>query len=259
MRTGPPLASSSRPLSPGSQNSTPAPRLDRLGADPSPQPPTLFTDASEILGSCCRTWLRGAAITEIDSIPLRGGRCLIAEPVSSGSAAVLLTSSDGNQVGLNVGIMRECGNRTGLSRGTYLARLKSTQPRRKPTGRSNPCLVAVTFSPAVSRGSRHDASWTDDTTKGGGSSRPALSSDQRARRDPAGVDAARQHLTDILPNLLIEERVQLGIHRFEEVAVLLPIQRQVIELERVGLEIEQLDVVHLDERLDRARPVVLLG
>src|SRR5262245_46036418 len=36
-----------------------------------------------------RSWLRGAAITEIDSIPLRGGRCLIAEPVSSGSAAVL--------------------------------------------------------------------------------------------------------------------------------------------------------------------------
>src|SRR5215471_4951543 len=60
-------------------------------------------------------------------------------------------------------------------------------------------------------------------------------------------------------NILIDERVQLGTPRFEEAAMLLPVQRQGIELERVGLKIEQLDVVQLDGRLDRARPVVLPG
>ena len=58
--------------------------------------------------------LHGAAITEIDAIPLRGRRSLITAPVSSRFAAVLLTSQYGNQLGLSVEIMREPRNRTGF-------------------------------------------------------------------------------------------------------------------------------------------------
>src|SRR5215475_11382398 len=108
MRTGPPLASSSRSLSPGSQNSTPAPRLDRLGADPSPQPPTLFTDASEILGSCCRTWLRGPATTEIDSAHLRGGRRL------NRCVNLILSQSPPTDVNAWEFTGTRCGDRVGI-------------------------------------------------------------------------------------------------------------------------------------------------
>jgi len=62
----------------------------------------------------CFPWTRGAAITEIDAIPLRGRRSLITAPVSSRFAAVLLTSQYGNQLGLSVEIMREPRNRTGF-------------------------------------------------------------------------------------------------------------------------------------------------
>ena len=50
-------------------------------------------------------WLCGAATTEIDSVPLRDRRSLITKPVSSGSATVLLTSPNGNQLGLSIGIV----------------------------------------------------------------------------------------------------------------------------------------------------------
>src|SRR5215472_7427093 len=51
----------------------------------------------------CSSWLRGPAITEIDSPLLRGGRYLIDAPVSSRSTTVPLTSSNGNRAGSETG------------------------------------------------------------------------------------------------------------------------------------------------------------
>ena len=63
------------------------------------------------------------------SIHTRGRCCLTAESVSSGFAVVLLTSSDWNQLGLRVGITRECGNRTGYSRRDPRARVRHADYR----------------------------------------------------------------------------------------------------------------------------------
>ena len=45
----------------------------------------------------------------------------------------------------------------------------------------------------------------------------------RVCRHPAAVDPARKHLADVLADFPIDERVQLRVHPFEEIAVLLPI------------------------------------
>ena len=61
-------------------------------------------------------WLRGPAITEINSPNLRGEHRLFAEATSSSPRVLLLTSRPGNQVGIHVGMSWEHGNRTRYSR-----------------------------------------------------------------------------------------------------------------------------------------------
>src|SRR5215510_12012942 len=80
----------------------------------------------------------------------------------------------------------------------------------------------------------------------------------RVREDPTGLDPTRQHLPNVFAHLRVEQLVELGVHGFEQRAVLLPIEREIVQLERILLEIEQLDVVRLEQRLERARLVVLL-
>lgn len=72
-------------------------------------------------------------------------------------------------------------------------------------------------------------------------------------RHPATVHTVGQHLPDVLAHFLVDERGQLGVHRFEEVSMFVPIQCQVVELKRVGLQIKQLNVVQLVERIQRRR------
>ncbi|HTS79221.1 MAG TPA: hypothetical protein VMH40_01365 [Myxococcaceae bacterium] len=73
----------------------------------------------------------------------------------------------------------------------------------------------------------------------------------RVGGDPAAVHARRQHLTFVLAHLIIEEPVQLGVHRLEEGGVLPPVERQVLELVRVRPEVEQLDLVEGEQRIER--------
>ncbi len=69
---------------------------------------------------------RGPAITEIDSPHLCDGCHLTVDPAGSGPRACPSASIRGNQVGIDAGILWECGNRTGLlraRRGVQLSRI----------------------------------------------------------------------------------------------------------------------------------------
>ena len=80
-----------------------------------------------MIRSCCEVrfrWLRGPAISEIDSPHLRGGGCLIAQ---FHRLWTLVTSSHGNWVGMGLGIFRENGNRTGCPPGPHSIELSSLE------------------------------------------------------------------------------------------------------------------------------------
>src|SRR5215472_17389385 len=76
---------------------------------------------------------------------------------------------------------------------------------------------------------------------------------------PSAVHTARQHLTDILTDLLVYQRIELRIERPQELRVFGAVEGKVVALEWVLLQIEQLDIVQLEHRFQGERAVVLLG
>jgi len=48
------------------------------------------------------------------------------------------------------------------------------------------------------------------------------------------------------------------VHRFQQLAVLVALEREVVPLERIAFDVDELDVVELEERIEVRRHVVLL-
>ena len=74
---------------------------------------------------------------------------------------------------------------------------------------------------------------------------------------PAGLDAAGQHLSTILADLGIDQPIELVVHREQELAVLLQVEREIGELQRILLSIEEFDIVVGQELFEARRAVVL--
>jgi hypothetical protein len=66
---------------------------------------------------------------------------------------------------------------------------------------------------------------------------------RRRRHLPSCLDASGKHLSAVLADLCVDETIELFVHGHHQFQISRVIRREIVQLERIGVEIEQLDVV----------------
>lgn len=77
-------------------------------------------------------------------------------------------------------------------------------------------------------------------------------------RDPTTIHAAGQHLSGVLAHFRVDQLIELGIHDHEQVGVFLRVQREVVQLVRIVLQLRQQSESDADTHPDQVGGIKIL-